>query len=520
MTEQDIYGGFPPHQASSSSFGRSSFPSIPYPDGGQNTRATFQDPSYRSSTPIEVVQQPMSGPPVRRLHDDGGAPVSAPQGSSDEIERLRRMLSQVTSELGKQMSAAHSESRGGDAARAEWLQKLVLQMEAKQVLSDSELRDMKSKFSGLQLKLRGQEAENDALRENLSRANRGQPQSEAASSEEHTRMIMALKRENQASRSQIDDLTQRNEILQRSVQHFEKQQQSMLGESSNLVLRLQGSEQRTDQLMKQKSALDDELHDLRTQLAARQKQLNKSEQDCKDQMNALHQQRVQDSQRAGEELKSLHMQLALQQEQFEKQRTLMAQQRDGVQKGFEEELNDAMDKQTKSLGKIEELEAQIPQVKSRAKCLQFLSLLFFLSHTLTECLRWQLKNEHADDVMRREAAYVEGIKEVHDKLRVVEAEKQALEAQLHETRKNLHDTSATVVSLDGALASKSKDLDAALTASRQCEDRWGVCSHAAVTKSSKLRAFRQWAGAAMHRKVNLQMIHMAFASTGSRWFRR
>ena len=180
-------------------------------------------------------------------------------------------------------------------------------------------------------------------------------------------MIMALKRENQASRSQIDDLTQRNEILQRSVQHFEKQQQSMLGESSNLVLRLQGSEQRTDQLMKQKSALDDELHNLRTQLAAQQKQLNKSEQDCKDQMNALHQQRVQDSQRAGEELKGLHMQLALQQEQFEKQRTLMAQQRDGVQKGFEEELNDAMDKQTKSLTKIQELEAKIPQVKIRPK---------------------------------------------------------------------------------------------------------------------------------------------------------
>jgi septal ring factor EnvC (AmiA/AmiB activator) len=122
--------------------------------------------------------------------------------------------------------------------------------------------------------------------------------------------------------------------------------------------------------------------------------------------------------------------------------------------------------------------------------------------------------------MRREAAYVEGIKEIHDKLRAVEAEKQSLEAQLHETRKNLHNTSATVVSLDSALASKSKDLDAVLTASRQREDRWGVCSHAAVTKSSNLRAFRRWAGAAMHRKVNLQMIHTAFASTGSRWFRR
>lgn len=358
MTEQDIYGGYgqPHQQPGSFGPGRASFSGAPpYPDAVQNNRAMFQDPSsYRPVTPIEAVQ-PGSGP-VRRVQED------ASQSGGDEVERLRGMLSQVTAELGKQVSTHHGDFRGGDAARAEWLQKLVLQMEAKQVLADAELRDTRSKFSGLQLKLQGQEAENDALRENLSRAHRGQPQMEPAPSEEHSHMMMALKRENKACRSQIDDMTQRNEILQRSVQHFEKQQHSMLGESSNLVLRLQGSEQRTDQLINQKSALDDELHGLRSQIAAQQKQWGKSEREYKDQLQAMQQQRAQESQRAGEELKNLHMQLALQQEQFEKQRTLMAQQRDGVQKGFEEELSDAMDKQTKSLLKNQELEAKIFQV--------------------------------------------------------------------------------------------------------------------------------------------------------------
>ena len=56
------------------------------------------------------------------------------------------------------------------------------------------------------------------------------------------------------------------------------------------------------------------------------------------------------------------MQLALQQEQFEKQRSLMVQQRDGVQKGFEQELDEAADKQTELISKNQQLEAQIAQV--------------------------------------------------------------------------------------------------------------------------------------------------------------
>ena len=161
--------------------------------------------------------------------------------------------------------------------------------------------------------------------------------------------------------------------MQRSVQHFEKQQlqhfekqQGMSGENANLMLRLQGAEQRTDQLMHQKSAMDTELHNLRTQLAAQQQQLSKQEQEYKQKMHQYAQLREQDSSKSSQELKQLHMQLALQQEQFEKQRTMMVQQRDGVQKGFEQELNDAMDKQTQMILKNQQLEAQLAKVPFRS----------------------------------------------------------------------------------------------------------------------------------------------------------
>ena len=307
------------------------------PSSGQHLRATYQDPGpMRSYSPLDVPQ-----------------PVSNPR-----------------SDAGRQQLA------GGEdpAARADWLQKLVLQMEAKQAQTETELRDFKAKHSGLSIKLEAQEAENDALRENLSRLSRGQPvQMDQVSSEEQARMTVALKRENQMYRQQIEDLSKRNDIMQRSVQHFEKQQlqhfekqQGMSGENANLMLRLQGAEQRTDQLMHQKSAMDTELHNLRTQLAAQQQQLSKQEQEYKQKMHQYAQLREQDSSKSSQELKQLHMQLALQQEQFEKQRTMMVQQRDGVQKGFEQELNDAMDKQTQMILKNQQLEAQLAKVPFRS----------------------------------------------------------------------------------------------------------------------------------------------------------
>ena len=122
--------------------------------------------------------------------------------------------------------------------------------------------------------------------------------------------------------------------------------------------------------------------------------------------------------------------------------------------------------------------------------------------------------------MRREAAYVEGVQEIQDKLQVAEGEGRTMRAELEETRKNLRSTSATVISLDNALAARSKDLDAAVNESRQCQDRWGVCSQAAVKQSSKSRAFMRWARDAQRSKVNMQIIHTAFASTSRCWFRR
>jgi chromosome segregation ATPase len=240
---------------------------------------------------------------------------------------------------------------GGEdpAARAERLTQLVLQMEAKQAKTEAELRDCKAKHSGLATRLEAQEAENDNLRENLSRLSRGHPATmDTESSDEQARMTVALKRENQMYRQQLDDLSKRNEILQRSIQHSEKQQQGMSGENANLMLRLQGAEQRTDQLMKQKSTMDSELLNLRSQLAAQQQQLATQEHEFRHQMQL----RDRDAHKSLQELKDL---LAQQQAEFEKQRVLMVHQRDGVQKVFEQDLNEI-------ILKNQQLEADLAKV--------------------------------------------------------------------------------------------------------------------------------------------------------------
>ena len=74
--------------------------------------------------------------PREALGSQGPAPPLLPvshvgPGNTEDVALLRKMLAQVTAELGKQISAGQSESRIGDASRADWLQKLVLQMEAK-----------------------------------------------------------------------------------------------------------------------------------------------------------------------------------------------------------------------------------------------------------------------------------------------------------------------------------------------------------------------------------------------------
>jgi hypothetical protein len=280
LTEQDMYGAGYGQSQGGVGVGERSYAPSPYGEQGRNMRSTYQDPTsimYNAHN----VQQPMSGPnslPSR----SGASPVIAPQpgpsggSSGDEMAHLRKMLSSVTAELGKQISAVHGESRSGDAARAEWLQKLVLQMEAKQALGESDLRDFKSKYSGLHLKLEGQEAENDALREQLARANRGQPMpATAAPSEEQARVTLVLKRENQAFYAQVEEMAKRIDILQREKQHWEKQHENMSAENGNLMLRLQGAEQRTDQLMKQKIQMDEQLHALHAQLASQQQVLAK-----------------------------------------------------------------------------------------------------------------------------------------------------------------------------------------------------------------------------------------------------
>lgn len=71
-----------------------------------------------------------------------------------------------------------------------------------------------------------------------------------------------------------------------------------------------------------------------------------------------------------------------------------------------------------------------------------------------------------------------------------------------------------------ALDAKSKEAAAFQDESLACENRWGLCTRKAVSKASKTRVFTQWRDVTLNKKVNMQIIHTAFASTSTRWFRR
>jgi len=140
----------PQQQQQKPSYGRS-IGAAPFAETGNDLRSSYQDPLAQRSYATQETSK--TGGPSSALsaswtrNDDLGVAMSTAAGSSEvELDRVRKMLSQVTDELGKQISAGHAESRGSDAVRAEWLQKLVLQMEAKQTLSEAELRDFKTKY--------------------------------------------------------------------------------------------------------------------------------------------------------------------------------------------------------------------------------------------------------------------------------------------------------------------------------------------------------------------------------------
>ena len=445
--------------------------------------------------------------------------VASSDGS--EESKLRKMLASVTAELGKQISAAQSSAHSSDpAGRAQWLQKLVLQMEAKQAVSESELHEITSKCANLQIKMQGAEEENDALREKLSLATRGvPPQAGSAPSEEQARELMILKRENQGYRNQIEDMSRRHDILERSVKHFELQQRTVVGEKNTLVLRIQGAEQRTDQLMKQKSMMDEELHKLRGQLAQTQQEMQAA---LQRQQQENQQAREQDAAKAREEIKSLLERSDQQTEQFEKQRALMVQQRDGVQAGYEVELNDALTKLATASSKCEELEAALTSLTSNhAEEIERRETTFVQGinelkekHAVDVAHREEmfvanlkeLEDTHAGDLQRRENAYVAGIQKVEDKASEIEQARALLAQSLEDSTIALERKTAEALGLENACTLR--------------EDRWALCSRKAVAKGGLFRALLNWKALSFHTKVSLQILHVAFSTTRSRWHRR
>ena len=84
----------------------------------------------------------------------------------------------------------------------------------------------------------------------------------------------------------------------------------------------------------------------------------------------------------------------------------MVQQRDGVQAGFEQELNEALEKQTQLVLQTQQLESQILQMRADHD-----------AHLA------QLQSAHDEDVKNREAAYVVGIRDMEGKVKALESER-------------------------------------------------------------------------------------------------
>eukprot|EP00288_Rhodomonas_lens_P008645 CAMPEP_0177730840 /NCGR_PEP_ID=MMETSP0484_2-20121128/22210_1 /TAXON_ID=354590 /ORGANISM="Rhodomonas lens, Strain RHODO" /LENGTH=301 /DNA_ID=CAMNT_0019243869 /DNA_START=99 /DNA_END=1001 /DNA_ORIENTATION=+ len=113
----------------------------------QPLRSSFQEPLKTRSSFSERDMPTISPSSIPLSSSSSSVLASQPRkepGHEDEVHRLRKMLSSASAELGRQISSYQADGRGGDQYRAEWLQKLVLQMEAKQVLLESELREAKS----------------------------------------------------------------------------------------------------------------------------------------------------------------------------------------------------------------------------------------------------------------------------------------------------------------------------------------------------------------------------------------
>lgn len=132
----------------------------------------------------------------------------------------------------------------------------------------------------------------------------------------------------------------------------------------------------------------------------------------------------------------------------------------------------------------------------------------------------QAHADHNEDIGRREAAFVQGIKELEGKLQTVDSERKILAVNLQQNSKMLQERDSKLSHVTASLMERTQMVDELQADALLALDRWGMRSHKAVTKAATARVFQQWRDLLLNGKVNRQIIHTAFASTCTRWFRR
>ncbi|KAJ1494862.1 hypothetical protein T484DRAFT_1764413, partial [Baffinella frigidus] len=254
--------------------------------GGRVVPASQPSSKVGSSTPPGGAEDEVRR--LQKLVASMSAELSITDDETLEVRRLQKLVANMSAELGKQLGSVSrgaegdtqlgqqfgSVARGGEGdfqARAEWLQKLVLQMEAKGVGQEGEIREAKAQSQRVLRKmdtveqennaLHGQQArplreplsggapENNALREQQARSLRESRTGGAPGSSGGDDASRQMMRERDSLRGQYEELQNRHSILQRSLQLVDEQKtrqnrHSILQRSLQLVDEQKTVEQR------------------------------------------------------------------------------------------------------------------------------------------------------------------------------------------------------------------------------------------------------------------------------------
>ena len=132
----------------------------------------------------------------------------------------------------------------------------------------------------------------------------------------------------------------------------------------------------------------------------------------------------------------------------------------------------------------------------------------------------QAQADHTQDVAAREAVFSQGIRELEGRLQTADSERAVLAVHLQQNSKTLEEVQNSLIIKTQMANDLQRKADELQDDARLALDSWGTRSCKAVSKAATARVFRQWRDLSLNGKINRQIMHTAFVSTCTRWFRR